>query len=486
MRDKIDFTTDYGTKCESGDAVIKVLGVGGGGGNAVQYMYSGGIIGVDFAVCNTDKMALDRNRVPQKLVLGDSGLGAGANPDVARKMAEDSHDRLVEFIGKDTKMLFITAGMGKGTGTGAAPVVAKIAHEMGILTVGVVTSPFDFEGLPTRENAEKGIEEMRANVDSLLIIKNQNLIKYNSSMKMSAAYKCADEVLNNAVKAIAELITVHAIQNVDFNDVQTIMKNSGDAMLGLATAEGENKIDEVVDKALTCPLLNEEMIKEAKNFLFFFTYSSESEPTMEEFDRLTQKFESLKSRDARVIWGQNIDEELGSSVKLAVVITNYTTEEKEKIKDTKVSDYTQTDKNTQPQANTADNTSTASPMTSNPENIFDSTSNGNWTPNQNPTPITPNDPFSGFNMGRQNGGNTGNPTDMHRPNANGTPDFFPQKIEHPNNYDDDARFMEDWNTPALFAQQRKNAQTATMQQPVNHFSFTDAPDSDSIFRNIPD
>lgn len=332
MRDRINFTTDYGTKTNT--SIIKVIGVGGGGGNAVEHMYSEGIVGVDFLVCNTDQMSLNKNLVPSKLVLGESGLGAGAKPEVACELAEASTTKIKEFIGNETKMLFITAGMGKGTGTGAAPIVAKIAREMGILTVGVVTFPFKFEGSTRADVATKGIDEMKKYVDSLIVVKNQNLMKYYTDLDIDDAYGCADDVLKNAVKCIAELITTDAKQKVDYNDIKTIMQNSGQAMLGLAEASGTNRIEKVVEEALSCPLLNEDVIVQAQNFLFFISYGPESKLTMAELEELTEKFESLKSSTSDVIWGRAKDQTLGDKIRLSVIITNY--EHKKEVKPTTV------------------------------------------------------------------------------------------------------------------------------------------------------
>lgn len=326
MREKITFNANYGTKANS--SLIKVIGVGGGGGNAVKHMYTDGIVGVDFLICNTDRQALENNHVPSKLVLGESGLGAGANPAVARELAVNSKEKIRTFLGEETRMLFITAGMGKGTGTGAAPVVAEIAKEMGILTIGVVTYPFDFEGANRQLQAAQGIEELKKHVDSLLIIKNQNIMKYYSDATLSTGFAHADDVLKNAVKCIAELITVHADQNVDFNDIETVMKNSGEAMLGLAEAEGENRIDEVVEKVFTSPLLNDgNIVTNAKNFLFFVTYGKEDELRISELDLLTQKFKDHINKDSSVIWGRAMDESLGKAVKLSLIITNFKTDE---------------------------------------------------------------------------------------------------------------------------------------------------------------
>lgn len=318
MREKINFAADYGQKADT--SIIKVIGVGGGGGNAVKHMYEEGIEGVNFLICNTDRGALESNLVPSQLVLGESGLGAGANPDRARDLAYATKEKLIDFIGKETKMLFITAGMGKGTGTGAAPVVAEIAKEMGILTIAVVTYPFKFEGKQRAQFADTGIAELRKHVDSLIVVKNQNIIKYYNDEDLSAAFGYADDVLKNAVKCIAELITKNADQNVDFNDVRTIMQNSGEAMLGLATASGENRVDEVVKNALSCPLLQEEFITNAKSMLFFVNYGK---ITVSEFEKLTDQLEALQNQDSTVIWGRKVDESLGDAIKLSVIVTRY-------------------------------------------------------------------------------------------------------------------------------------------------------------------
>ena len=327
MRERIDFTPEYGTKASQ--SIIKVMGVGGGGGNAVKYMYKEGIIGVDFLICNTDRNALEASPIPSKLVLGESGLGAGANPDVARQLALECREQIIEFIGPETKMLFITAGMGKGTGTGAAPVVAQIAKEMDILTIAVVTLPFHFEGLMRAQLAEAGIAELRKHVDSLIIIKNENLFKCYSNEKATHAFGYADNVLKNAVKCIAELITVHSEQNVDFNDIKSILKQSGSAMLGIAEASGDNRIEEVLAGVLQCPLLAEEYISNAKNFLFSISYGPEKSLLMSEFKELTERFEERKSKSANVIWGRSEDPMLGDKIKLSVIISNYSTDEKE-------------------------------------------------------------------------------------------------------------------------------------------------------------
>jgi len=327
MRERIDFTPDYGSKATQ--SIIKVIGVGGGGGNAVKHMYKEGIIGVDFLICNTDRNALEASPIPSKLVLGESGLGAGANPEVARKLALESREQIIDFIGTDTKMLFITAGLGKGTGTGAAPVVAEIARELDILTIAVVTLPFRFEGTTSAQFAESGVAELRKYVDSLIIIKNQNIIKHYNDEELDRAFGYADDVLKNAVKCIAELITVNLEQNIDFNDINSVMRQSGAAMLGIAEASGENRIEDAIEGVLKCPLLTEENISNARNFLFSISYGSEKKLRINELEKLTDKFEEIRSKNSHVIWGRSEDPTLGEKIKLSVIISKYSTDIKE-------------------------------------------------------------------------------------------------------------------------------------------------------------
>ena len=328
MTEAINFTPDYSAKENTSD--IKVSGVGGGGSNAVQHMYAEGIQGVDYLVCNTDKCHLDDCKIQEKLLLGN-GLGAGANPDVAHEYASKKEDEIRKFIGENTKMLFIAAGMGKGTGTGASPVVAKVAKEMGILTVGVVTEPFKFEGKRRLAAAKTGIEEMNKYVDSLIIVNNQNLMKYYNTLAIDEAYAQVDDVLKNAVKCIAEIITVTYGQNVDFNDVKTIMQDSGKAMLGIATAEGENRVEQVLDEVLNCPLLENADISNARNLLFFVTYGSTKKITMGELEVLQDRFDEMQSENVHLIWGHGLDESLGDKLKLSLVVTNFDTSAEEEI-----------------------------------------------------------------------------------------------------------------------------------------------------------
>lgn len=326
MTESINFTPDFGAKENSSS--IKVIGVGGGGSNAVQHMYSEGIEGVDYLVCNTDKCHLEACKIQDKLLLGN-GLGAGANPEVAQKFASESEKEIREFIGENTKMLFIAAGMGKGTGTGASPVVAKVAKDMGILTVGVVTEPFKFEGKRIMNAAKSGIEEMSKYVDSLIIVNNQNLMKYYNSLPINEAYAQVDDILKNAVKCIAEIVTVTYGQNVDFNDVKSIMEHSGKALLGIATANGEDRVRTVLEDVLNCPLLENSDISDAKNFLFFVTYGPDKQITMGELEMLEDRFDEMQSDNVHVIWGHGLDETLGDSIKLSLVVTNFDSSHKE-------------------------------------------------------------------------------------------------------------------------------------------------------------
>ncbi|MEI8203033.1 MAG: cell division protein FtsZ [Bacteroidota bacterium] len=305
-------------------SIIKVIGVGGGGGNAVNYMYSQGIKGVDFIICNTDAQALDKSPVPNKIQLGTKGLGAGNIPLVAREAAKENAEAIKEMLSGNTKMLFITAGMGGGTGTGAAPVIAEIARELDILTVGIITLPFDFEGRKRSQQAEQGIKEMLLYVDSIIIINNEKLRELFGNLKISEAFKKADDVLLIAAKGIAEIITVEGQINVDFEDINTVMKNSGGAIMSSAEAEGENRAHEAVETALRSPLLNDASIKGAKNILLYLTSGAE-EITMNEITEITDhiKFESGSNSD--VIWGNGYDEKLGNKISVTIIATGFET-----------------------------------------------------------------------------------------------------------------------------------------------------------------
>lgn len=306
-------------------SIIKVIGVGGGGSNAVNHMFQQGIKGVDFIVCNTDHQALDISPVPVKVQLGASlteGRGAGSIPDVGMNAAIENLDEIKEILANSTKMVFVTAGMGGGTGTGAAPVIAKLAKEMGILTVGIVTVPFMFEGRKRRTQAEDGIERMRNAVDTLLIINNDKLREMYGNLTLANAFSNADDVLSTAAKGIADVISVTGQINVDFNDVSTVMRDSGVAIMGSAQAEGENRAHTAVSKALSSPLLNDNDIKGAKYVLLNITYG-DKEVLMDEIMEITDYIQDEAGSTADVIWGHAKDEELGEQLSVTIIATGF-------------------------------------------------------------------------------------------------------------------------------------------------------------------
>jgi cell division protein FtsZ len=303
-------------------SIIKVLGVGGGGSNAVTHMFKQGIKGVDFIICNTDSQAMDTSPIPNKIQLGESGLGAGAIPDVGRDSAERKAEEIKGILNNTTKMLFITAGMGGGTGTGAAPVIAKIAREMGILTVAIVTIPFMFEGRKRRLQAEKGIEELRKQVDTLLIISNEKLREIHGNLKLSEAFGRADDILTIAAKGIAEIITVTGYINVDFEDVKTVMKDSGTAIMGSAIAEGPDRARVAVEHAMSSPLLNDNKIIGASNILLYVT-SGKDEITFDEVTEITDYIQREAGQSAEIIWGNGYDESLGEKISITLIATGF-------------------------------------------------------------------------------------------------------------------------------------------------------------------
>jgi len=306
-------------------SIIKVIGIGGGGSNAVNHMYRQGIKDVDFVVCNTDALALRNSPVPVKIQLGNSlteGRGAGNKPDVGRQAAIENLQDVIDVLSGNTKMVFITAGMGGGTGTGAAPVIAKAAKEMGILTVSIVTVPFRFEGQQRINQAIEGINEIKNYSDSLLVIHNERLREMFGDLKLSDAFGRADNVLTTAAKGIAEIITVHGYVNVDFADVQTVMSNSGVAIMGSAVAEGENRALEAIQQALQSPLLNSNDIRGAKNILLNIT-SGEEEVSMDEVGIITDFVNSAVAKDVLLIWGTANDESLGNKISVTIIATGF-------------------------------------------------------------------------------------------------------------------------------------------------------------------
>ncbi len=306
-------------------SMIKVIGVGGGGSNAVNHMYNKGIKDVNFVVCNTDSQALHNSPVTVKLQLGDAlteGRGAGSKAEVGKAAALESMDRIKEVISSNTNMVFITAGMGGGTGTGAAPVIAQAAREMGILTVAIVTIPFRFEGPERINQAIEGINALKDHVDSLLVINNEKLREIYGNLKVSNAFDMADDVLAIAAKGIAEIITVHGYINVDFADVQTVMSDSGVAIMGSATASGEHRAEEAIAAALTSPLLNNNDINGARSVLLNITSGSE-EITMDEISEITDYVVSASSRDTTLIWGMGSDESLEEKISVTIIATGF-------------------------------------------------------------------------------------------------------------------------------------------------------------------
>ena len=311
---EFDLPRDY-------NSIIKVIGVGGGGSNAVNHMFNQGIVGVDFIVCNTDRQALDISPVPYKIQLGaqlTDGRGAGMLPEVGMAAANENIDEIRDLLSKNTKMVFVTAGMGGGTGTGAAPVIAKVAKELGILTVGIVTIPFNFEGKKRRLQAEEGLNKMRENVDTLLVINNERLREFGKDMSLTDAFSYADDILTVAAKGIAEVISVTGVINVDFNDVNTVLRNSGHAIMGSASAEGENRALEAVTSALSSPLLMDNEIDGARYVLLNITYGSK-EVMMDEITEITDYIQEAAGATADVIWGHGLDSSLGEKISITLI-----------------------------------------------------------------------------------------------------------------------------------------------------------------------
>ena len=306
--------------------IIKVIGVGGSGGNAVNHMYDKGIKDVDFVICNTDHQALQNSPIENKIQLGATlteGNGAGNEPNQGREAARESYDEIAEMLSHNAKMVFVTAGLGGGTGTGAAPVIAQQAKDMGILTVGIVTLPFRFEGGKRKKNAIDGLKEMRKSVDALLVIDNEKIREIYGNFRASQAFGYADDVLTLAAKGIAEIITVHGIINVDFADVKTVMTDSGIALMGSASATGDNRAIEAIDKAMHSPLLSNNDIRGAKNILLNIISSSEHEATMDEVCGINDYVQEAAGNNADIIWGNTIDDSLGEALSVTVIATGF-------------------------------------------------------------------------------------------------------------------------------------------------------------------
>lgn len=315
---KFDIPKEYAS-------IIKVIGVGGGGSNAVNHMYEQGFKGVDFVVCNTDKQSLDASPVPMKIQLGPSlteGRGAGSIPEIGMNAAIENIDEIKEILSTGTKMVFVTAGMGGGTGTGAAPVIARVARELGILTVGIVTVPFNFEGRKRRQQAEEGLENIREAVDTLVVINNERLREISGNLTIGNAFAQADDVLSTAAKGISDVISATGFINVDFNDVNTVMKDSGVAVMGSAEADGENRAIEAVEAALSSPLLNDNDIEGAEYVLLNITYG-ENEVLMDEISDITDFIQDQAGSTADVIWGHGYDEALGEKLRVTIIATGF-------------------------------------------------------------------------------------------------------------------------------------------------------------------
>jgi len=316
--------------------VIKVIGVGGGGSNAINHMFQQGIKGVDFVICNTDAQALENSPIPNKIQLGLSlteGLGAGANPEVGEQAAVESYEDIKTMLDSNTKMVFITAGMGGGTGTGAAPIIAKMAKELNILTVGIVTIPFQFEGRMRNEQAQLGIERLRAHVDSLIVINNNKLREVYGNLGFKAGFSKADEVLATASRGIAEVITHHYTQNIDLRDAKTVLSNSGTAIMGSANASGAKRAHDAIVKALDSPLLNDNKITGAKNVLLLIV-SGREEITIDEIGEINDHIQQEAGHGANIIMGVGEDESLEDSISVTVIATGFDVEQQDDIVNT--------------------------------------------------------------------------------------------------------------------------------------------------------
>ncbi|MBC8052117.1 MAG: cell division protein FtsZ [Sphingobacteriaceae bacterium] len=310
-------------------SIIKVIGVGGGGGNAVNHMYRQGITGVDFIICNTDAQALELSPIPNKVQLGASlteGMGAGSIPEVGKNSAIENIEDIKRMLGSNTKMLFITAGMGGGTGTGASPIIAKAAKELDILTVGIITTPFSFEGKRRKMQAEDGLEEFKKYVDSYLVISNDRLREIFGNLTLSAAFAQADNILTTAAKGIAEIITIPGYINVDFKDVRTVMQSSGVAIMGSYSAEGENRAFRAVEGALASPLLKDNEIEGARYILLNIS-SGNKEVSMDEVSIITDYIQQEAGLAADLIWGNCVDEALGEKISVTIIATGFQTKE---------------------------------------------------------------------------------------------------------------------------------------------------------------
>jgi cell division protein FtsZ len=307
-------------------SIIKVIGVGGGGSNAVNHMYLNGIKGVDFAICNTDNQALEESPIPVKICLGPTlteGRGAGSKPEIGKQACIESVEEVRKFLEDGTKMLFITAGMGGGTGTGAAPIIAKVSRDLNILTVGIVTLPFKFEGLTRSRQALEGLEELKNHVDAILVISNDRLSEIYGDLQLTKAFQNADDILSTAAKGIAEIITLPGKINVDFEDVNTVMRDSGVAIMGNALVGGDNRAKIAIEHALSSPLLKDNDIRGAQHILLNITTSMEHEVTMSELGEITEYMQEEAGYGTNLIWGHCNDPELGDKLSITLIATGF-------------------------------------------------------------------------------------------------------------------------------------------------------------------
>src|SRR5210317_815131 len=339
MSSKKEFETNISFDLPKNQSnVIKVIGIGGGGSNAINHMFQQGINGVDFYICNTDAQALNNSGVPNKIQLGvnlTEGLGAGANPDVGEQAAVESLEDIRRMLDSNTKMVFITAGMGGGTGTGAAPIIAKMAKELDILTVGIVTMPFQFEGKLRLAQAQKGIENLRNHVDSLVVINNNKLREVYGNLGFKAGFSKADEVLSTAARGIAEVITHHYTQNIDLRDAKTVLSDSGTAIMGSAAATGQNRAQDAIMKALDSPLLNDNKITGAKNVLLLIVSGSQ-EITIDEIGEINDHIQTEAGFGANIIMGVGEDESLDEAISVTIIATGFNIEQQDEISNTEV------------------------------------------------------------------------------------------------------------------------------------------------------
>ncbi|HMC01198.1 MAG TPA: cell division protein FtsZ [Flavobacteriaceae bacterium] len=339
MSSKKEFETNISFDLPKNQSnVIKVIGVGGGGSNAINHMFQQGIKGVDFVICNTDAQALQNSGVPNKIQLGvnlTEGLGAGANPEIGEQSAVESYEEIKNMLDTNTKMIFITAGMGGGTGTGAAPIIAKMAKDLDVLTVGIVTMPFQFEGKMRNQQAQIGIENLRNMVDSLIVINNNKLREVYGNLGFKAGFSKADEVLSTAARGIAEVITHHYTQNIDLRDAKTVLSNSGTAIMGSASASGQNRAQEAIRKALDSPLLNDNKITGAKNVLLLIVSGSQ-EITIDEIGEINDHIQAEAGHGANIIMGVGEDESLNESIAVTIIATGFNIEQQDEISNTEV------------------------------------------------------------------------------------------------------------------------------------------------------